>query len=709
MQKISFVLFVLASTALADLDVLSYHLRGHFNWEKKQLEATVRIDFNSTEASLNLDSKVTRVSQVTDQKGQQLKFTYASPKLEIQLPAAGRNLIEIAYEVEKNGALHVVPHRKGDPIEGRVAFTLSEPVSAKEWMPCHDIPADRAYFSTEFALPKQEMLISNGDLTLDTVAGDVRLMNYRTSYTIPTYLMAFALGDFVSVSHAHQKTPVRVYARPGLPVDYEGVLKNIIEQMATYERLLGIPYPFEKYALVILPEHQSGMEHAGITFQGEIKSTQGLIGHDYSLTAHELAHQWFGDLVTIKEWDDLWIKEGMATLMAEEAQRRFEDKNKSGRLFGLNFTVNEGEAIRDPELAPDDKYTEGPYGRSAWLLTQIRSIIGEKSFWGTLHEMLTRYRFEAIGTDEFLALFPLSPEQLAKAHEALAAKKLPSWSDAALAKLEDPEGSLLTPLVPHWKLADGKISETPTLDSFLIADPTDLHPLTHFKGEVAQLIPPSASHLPGLLDLGAQVSLLAMDLEETSWPLTTDSFLSFWNKLPSEQAKFSGLRLACRIFAEKGESHWEQVVEQAMAVPPLLGFPDYDPEEALSGCGKALPERIFASQWKEMETHPTSSLLNETELILLANFATSPELAFNTWGNLALNGATVRAKRLGVLQLSKHYQSIGKYAPPTEAERPTWTAFFQNIVDTVEVDEIKAIAQKAIKPPTWKHEKRMPY
>jgi len=677
MSKIAFFLFLISAPSFGALDVLTYQLKGKIDWEKKQLDASVRIELSSSSEKVVLDSFVSEIATVTDGLGNPLAFEYEGTQLEISLPRPGFFELVIHYRVTNKPALHVVNHRKGDPIPGRVAFTLSEPLGAKEWMPCHDTPADRAHFSAEFELPKQEKLISNGDLVHDAVSGDVRTMRYHTSYTLPTYLMAFALGDFVEVSHSYKKLPLKVFARPGLPVDFEGVLKNIVEQMATFEKLL-VPYPFEKYALVILPEHQSGMEHAGITFQGEIRSTQGLVGHDYSLTAHELAHQWFGNLVTIKEWDDLWVKEGMATLLAEEAQRRFEDENRAGRLFGHGFAVEEGEAIRDPELKPDDKYTDGPYGRAAWLLTQVRAKLGEKKFWGALRKVLTQHAFSAIGTDEFVAAFDLSEVDRTAVYRALAAKKLPRWGNAF--ELVDEEGSLLSPLSPTYQ------------ETYYVLDAMDLHPLSHFGEVTAPLIPSLPEQLTGFLQLGAHVPLLALEKGDTDWPLNEENFLSFWKKLPSEQARFAGLKAAC-------DEQWVEQVEKAMAHPPSLGFPDYDPETALSSCGTAISERLFAKQWKEMETNPTSPLLNESTLILLSSFALSPERALETWGNIAREGATVRAKRLGLMQLRKHYEGVGEFEMPSEAQRPQWTDFFNEILTHVEVGELQAVAKKALARP----------
>ena len=194
-------------------------------------------------------------------------------------------------------------------------------------------------------------------------------MKYQTLYTIPTYLMAFAISDFEVESAMTSGVPVSIWHRRGLQGEYGPVLDELVAMLQRFEQLLG-PYPFEKYALVHIPMlPATGIENAGITFQIEgVGSTA--MGGELVISAHELAHQWVGDLVTIKSWEDLWVKEGMATLLQSEGVRVHSDTDGPLTLNGDDFYAVEGEAIRDTSLAPGENYTSGPYGRAAWRRTQ---------------------------------------------------------------------------------------------------------------------------------------------------------------------------------------------------------------------------------------------------------------------------------------------------------------------------------------------------
>lgn len=226
--------------------------------------------------------------------------------------------IRIFYETRSTDLIKrgiaSISARQGDPVTSRVVYTFSEPTSAQVWMPCHDTPSDRAIFQVQMQMSDEESLISNGRLLEDKIISNgVRRMSYRTDHTLPTYLMAFAMGELNHIESSVHGLPLSVWGRRGARIDYDKLISVTRSQIKHFESLLGA-YPWEKYALVLLPDFRGGIEHASISFVGEDRSSSSNLSGDIQLMAHELAHQWFGDYVTIRDWKDLWIKEGMATL-----------------------------------------------------------------------------------------------------------------------------------------------------------------------------------------------------------------------------------------------------------------------------------------------------------------------------------------------------------------------------------------------------------
>src|SRR5262249_32562166 len=151
----------------------------------------------------------------------------------------------------------------------RVVYTYSEPLGVANWMPCHNVPDDRALFAAEMRMAPSDVLVANGDLEKDTTDAGERVMRYETSYPLPPYLMAFADGEMDVEKSTPGSFPLAVWHRRGAPGDYAALLAQMNRLVGLDESLVKTPFPFEKYALVLLPDLPGGVEHAGIVFQGD--------------------------------------------------------------------------------------------------------------------------------------------------------------------------------------------------------------------------------------------------------------------------------------------------------------------------------------------------------------------------------------------------------------------------------------------------------
>jgi aminopeptidase N len=716
------------------LNVESYSLKARFDWKTLTLIAQVEINLqlNPDETHLTLDSAVTRVKKVALKGGESLPFSIGPNSLDIDLRSLPSQsyprqlIIEIQYETQAGGgtvgeevALDAVIPRKGDPISSRVAYTNSEPQAAIYWLPCHNIPADRAKFSAEFTMPEDETLISNGRLVESSIKEGIRTMRYQTDYTLPTYLMAFAIGEFSSQTRMHQNIPISVVWRTGLEPNAQGLLEMLDHQMSIYEKLL-VPYPFEKYSLILLPEFpQSGIEHAGITFQDEAKSTDPDINDDFWLAAHELAHQWFGDLVTVKTWDDLWIKEGMADLLAQESRRIYEDTNQSGRLMGSHHLVTAGDAIRDPDLNPESKYTSGPYARSAWLFTQIRSLIGEQSFWAMMQKLLHEHQFGSIGTEEILHYFEthLERNQLNNVRAALSAKALPRFSlvskNAEIFKLllRDPDHAMLVPLTLAWVEKDGHITkeiwfpgQTKTFafqdPRLLLLDTQDIHPVSEFESDnskiltewFSHLIPRNPLHRKLLANLGSHHFHHAAS-QDGNWDLTPEEFTSLFPELPSESAKYTLIQLGCDTaeanqLVPKMKQKWANVIRKAVEIMPKLGAMKESQDPGFTACESLFQPIPLRDRWDKLESSPTAQDFSPSEILYLSSFPLNPQEAFKTWEPIARHGRTVRLRAMALQTLVRQVEGHLGNSKPSGKMLETWKELFREFLTTTEATEI---------------------
>ena len=723
-----------ASAAAAkpmNYDVSAYSLKGHFDWARLRLVARLAITLRTaapTVEQIILDSRVTSVSGVSLNDGRTVPFTVdrdaGTLTVDIAgLPATERSgeiVLIVSYETLANdnsaggldpAALRAVLPRRGDPIQARTVNTMSEPEGAPQWLPSHDTPADRATFRAEIEVGADEAFIANGDLVRDERTSEgQRIIGYATRYSLPTYLMAFALGDFVHASQQLGTLPVDLWARRGLPVDYAGTLTNVARNIELYQSLVG-PYPFEKYAIVLLPEFGGGEEHAGITFQGEQYGSDGETGGDRSMCAHELGHQWFGDNVTVTTWDDLWIKEGMATLLEAESSKYYSDRLGRGRLFGNSLEINDNEAIRDPALPPADKYTSGPYGRAAWVLNQIRARVGDQVFWATLRKVQRDHAYGTIGTDEFLAYWQesLGAAGVAQVARAVAAKALPKLSIAdgaeglALA-LTDFEGAMIAPLTVRlmaaparfnsYSLMDGgKVLIAPSDQRLLVLDPEDRHPLAmftrsqtaEFKARVVpRMTPQDAAGKAAFAALSSGTQEVVF-LNAKAWFETPEEWTTLEAQLGSDGAHSLALAMVCKSLTAAQAPAFVETMTERIAAPRYAGVLNWYHAPDVKNCLQWVGAELFRAELISLVRDPASLALAPHRLEYLERLGFAPATALRAFGAVALNGASVRYRM-------NAERTLANYAGAPTATDPVVTEglklHFRTILTTSDVTEV---------------------
>ncbi|MDC3960611.1 aminopeptidase [Polyangium jinanense] len=722
----------------AEVDVQRYELKGDYDWVRGRLAATVDITLSPLPEgtrTISLDSAVAEVKAVRLAGGGALPFSANASAEQLQVdvsavPGLGTGAditLQVDYEAAPSDSLVPVSEdRKGDPLNVRAVFTMSEPAFARRWMPCHDTPSDRAVFSISMRMDGAEKMIANGDLVSDESEGDgTHRMKYETTYTLPTYLMAFAISDFEVESTMKGDLPVSIWHRRGLQGHYEAVLGEMVGMLDHFEGLLG-PYPFEKYAVVHLPAlPATGIENASISFHYEGAGTEPLAA-ELSLTAHELAHQWVGDLVTLESWDDLWIKEGMATLLEPEGLRAHLDKDGPFTLNGNEFFATEGEAIRDTSLKIAEKYNTGPYTRAAWLLTQIRSLVGEEAFWATWRNILEKHRFGAIGTDDVLEVFAeaFGPEVMARVKHAIDAKGLPTLtmaplpSGGATVTLHDPDGALLVPFDIGWVAEDGSMrTETlpigeafevaPKSGEFLVLDPKDHH-LTwdsflvdeesmnaYYSTVLPLLVPTSPAAEARFLEIGSAAQDEVIFTSASLPGATPEGLGAFIAGLDSEWTQANALSTACSVASDPSldpatAEAWAAALNQTLPVPPPPFVLDLIQVQGYGACSMFDPVTAFADDWTSLETGLASGEVDYLRLSFLTAFDIPAPLAMSTWGRVAKQANMARARWLATIELRSYLSGL------EPADIPTWRAFFVEMLSTTEDTDVLQQAIRAV-------------
>ncbi len=294
-----------AGSPTRDYDALSYSLTGQLDWATRTLAASEEITLAlapGASAVVELDSTV-EVSAVRA-AGAGLSYCAEKGKLRVDLGAlAGGGPITFTVDYRVRGATSLLFADSGattperDPVRTRIAFTDSEPKRGHEWLVQKDDPADPALFAVTLTVPSDEEVVANGERLSDQPVAGGHRVSYAIEVPIATYLMAFAAGQLEQAGVTSASgVPLTVWYRRGLAIDPTLTLDAVSGALATFEALLG-PYPFSRYSVVLQPLGSWGMENATMTIESErFGQTRGVD----SIHRHELAHQWFGDLVTMR-------------------------------------------------------------------------------------------------------------------------------------------------------------------------------------------------------------------------------------------------------------------------------------------------------------------------------------------------------------------------------------------------------------------------
>jgi aminopeptidase N len=359
--------------------------------------------------------------------------------LSVEKPlAAGPATIHITYTGILNSEMRGLYLGKDD--QGRrYAASQFEATDARRAFPSFDEPDYKATFDITAVADKGQVGISNYKVVSDTPApGDKHTVKFATTAKMSSYLAALVVGNFEYVEGSVDGIPIRVYSTPGKKEMGKFALEVAEQNVGYYDKYFGIKYPYGKLDLVGLPDFSAGaMENIGcITFREVlllIDDKQGSVDLKKtiaSVTAHEIAHMWFGDLVTMKWWDDVWLNEGFATWMSSKPLQKW----KPEWNFGLDDVSGTGGTLNVDALAntrPIHQAAETPaqiqelfdgiaYGKAAAVLRMLESYLGEETFRAGINAYLKQHQYANATAEDFW-------DTQAKTSKKPVDKIMPTW------------------------------------------------------------------------------------------------------------------------------------------------------------------------------------------------------------------------------------------------------------------------------------------
>lgn len=348
-------------------------------------------------------------------------------RLPKELLKVGTNVVDVAYthEYSHTGA---GLHRFEDPEDHEIyLYTQFEPFDANRWAPFFDQPDIKANLTLNVRAPADWKVISNwlGDSAKTGAVGKqaVRTWTFKETPPISTYLYAMVAGPFVEYHDKYKDMPLGLYARKRVAkyVDTKEWFKVTRQGLAFYEKFFGVNYAFAKYDQLIVPEFNAGaMENVGaITFSERYLRRAGYTRDDKlhisEVVLHEMAHQWFGDLVTMKWWNDLWLNESFATVMSALAQTQGTEYTEGW----LSFQPDKIDAYWQDQLVithpisgevknTNEAFTtfdDITYGKGASVLKELYYQVGDETFRKALGIYFQAHSYKNGTLADFIAAF----------------------------------------------------------------------------------------------------------------------------------------------------------------------------------------------------------------------------------------------------------------------------------------------------------------
>ena len=327
-------------------------------------------------------------------------FTNDHLRIPAGLLAVGENIIALSFvsDIAATGASIIRVHDPSDQQD--YLYTLLVPADANQLFPCFDQPDLKARVTLHLTIPAPWTALANGSVARADTVGDRVTDHFTETRPLPTYLIAFAAGPWVSgVSTAHGRT-VHLFVRRSRAREADADTMLALQQRALdwMEGYFGRPFPFEKFDMLLAPAFPfGGMEHPGVVMYNEDRfvfrerpTLPRRLGR-FSTILHETAHQWFGDLVTMRWFDDLWLKEGFATYMAAKALDDLEPTAEAWKTFylankpaayGVDQTMGTTplwQAMANLDQAKS-AYGAIVYNKAPSVLKQLNYLVGEPAF-----------------------------------------------------------------------------------------------------------------------------------------------------------------------------------------------------------------------------------------------------------------------------------------------------------------------------------------
>ena len=350
-------------------------------------------------------------------KDQNLEFNHSGNKIHIELPnTIGWNDtvdVRIDYSAYPRKGTYFFGPDETYPDQPWQAWTQGETEDNHHWVPLYDYPNERATFETILTVDKKFQAVSNGELvSLKKNENGTHTWHWRENFPMVAYLISFAVGEFEKVEDSYKDIPVNYWVYKENRKETNRSFGLTTDMMKVFGDLSGIEYPYEKYDQIIVDNFMfGGMENITLTHNTDRTMHDEFASPDVSsegLVAHELAHQWYGDMLTTRNWENIWLNEGFATFLSRVYRH-------------MKFGQDEGEYIRYGEMQsyfgsnkkwsrptvcnkyynPIDLFDGHVYAKGSLILSMMENVLGKDAFWKAVKHYTKENQYKCVETQDF--------------------------------------------------------------------------------------------------------------------------------------------------------------------------------------------------------------------------------------------------------------------------------------------------------------------
>ena len=397
--------------------VLHYNIQVTLHDMTKSLDGkvtTTLVPLLPTLKTVVFDAGDMKIKRVTDGGGKELKYVSTPESLSIDLGRSYSNnekvTVSVEYSCTPNPSKGLTFNNTDLKIPGKrpQIWSQGEETTNHYWFPCYDYPNDKATCEVTGTVNAKYAFLSNGRLvsTTENKKEKTKTFHWKQDKPISSYLVMIAAGEYTILRDNVGKLPLEFYAYPDDTTNARASFKETASMIRFFNETIGVDYPWDKYAQIILQDHFGGMENVSATTLADgwaVPDARWRIDNaSTSLIAHELAHQWFGDLVTCRNFRDMWLNESFASYydpLFERFQLGEED-------FEYTMFQNQGSGIRvdttqgRKPVVSVNSYGENVYPRGSAILDMLRFVLGDNLYQRSIKHYLLKHEFQPVETND---------------------------------------------------------------------------------------------------------------------------------------------------------------------------------------------------------------------------------------------------------------------------------------------------------------------